>query len=120
MTPPTATLAELLVTVAADVARLGVPDKAWVSVSTFDVGVYLSQWGEMLEAERVDVLDLMVANSPGLWSASVERDRIHRGGRYRLRATINGLAWVVTADLVSDASVDMLTARLGVDEAGAA
>jgi len=115
MTPPTATLAERLVTVAADVARLGVPDKARVSVSTFDVGVHLSQWGEMLEAERVDVLDTLVANSPGLWSASVERDRIYRGGKYLLRATINGLAWVVTADLVSDASVDMLTARLGVD-----
>ena len=114
------TLAERLVTVAADVARLGVPDEARVSVSTFDVGVYLSQWGSMSEAERVDVLDLMVAKSPGLWTATVERDRIHRGGKYRLRATINGLAWIVTADLVSDANVDMLTARLGGGEAGAA
>ena len=106
------TLAERLVTVAADVARLGVPDEARISVSTFDVGVYLSQWDEMLELARVDVLDTLVAKSPGLWTATVERDRIHRGGKYRLRATINGLSWVVTADLVSDASVDTLTARL--------
>jgi len=120
MTPATATLAERLVTVAADVARLGVPEEARISVSTFDVGVYLSQWGSMSELARVDVLDLMVAKSPGLWTASVERDRIHRGGTYRLRATINGLSWVVTADLTSDASVDMLTARIAAAEAGAA
>lgn len=112
MTPPTPTLAERLVTVAADVARLGVPDATSVHVSRFGVDVHLSQWGGTLEAERVDVLDLMVAKSPGLWTASVERDRIHRGGKYRLRATINGLAWVVTADLTSDATVDMLAARL--------
>ena len=106
------TLAERLVTVAADVARLGVPDEARVSVSEFGVDVTLSQWGGMLELVRVDALDLMVAKSHDLWTASVERDRMHRGGTYRLRATINGLSWVVTADLVSDASVDTLTARL--------
>jgi len=106
------TLAERLVTVAADVARLGVPNEARISVSTFGVDVTLSQWGSMSELARVDALDLMVAKSPDLWTASVERDRMHRGGTYRLRATINGLSWVVTADLTSDASVDMLTARL--------
>lgn len=106
------TLAERLVTVAADVARLGVPDEARVSVSEFGVDVTLSQWGGMLELGRVDALDLMVAKSPDLWTASVERDRMHRGGTYRLRATINGLSWVVTADLTSDANVDTLTAHL--------
>ena len=106
------TLAERLVTVAADVARLGVPEEARVSVSEFGVDVTLSQWGWMPEVARVDVLDLMVAKSHDLWTASVERDRMRRGGKYRLRATINGLSWIVTADLTSDATVDMLTARL--------
>ena len=106
------TLAERLVTVAADVARLGVPEEARISVSEFGVDVTLSQWGGMPEVERVDVLDLMVAKSHDLWTASVERDRMRRGGKYRLRATINGLSWIVTADLTSDATVDMLTARL--------
>lgn len=106
------TLAERLVTVAADVARLGVPEEARISVSEFGVDVTLSQWGWMPEVARVDVLDLMVAKSHDLWTASVERDRMRRGGKYRLRATINGLSWIVTADLTSDATVDMLTARL--------
>lgn len=114
------TLAERLVTVAADVARLGVPDEARVSVSEFGVDVTLSQWGSMSELARVDALDLMVAKSHDLWTASVERDRMHRGGTYRLRATINGLSWVVTADLTSDASVDMLDARLAATVAAGA
>ena len=106
------TLAERLVTVAADVARLGVPDEARVSVSEFGVDVYLSEWRDTSELYRVGALDTMAAKSPGLWTASVERNRLSRGGKYRLRATINGLSWVVTADLTSDATVDMLDARL--------
>ncbi len=114
------TLAERLVTVAADVARLGVPEEARVSVSDFGVDVYLSEWRDTSELYRVGALDTMVAKSPGLWTASVERSFVSRGGKYRLRATINGLSWVVTADLTSDATVDMLDARLAAAEAGAA
>lgn len=106
------TLAERLVTVAADVARLGVPEEARVSVSEFGVDVYLSEWRDTSELDRVDALDMLAAKLPGLWTASVERNTINRGGKYRLRATINGLSWVVTADLTSDANVDVLTARL--------
>lgn len=106
------TLAERLVTVAADVARLGVPEEATVHLSRFGVDVCLSEWGSTDELYRIDALDTMAAKSPGLWTSSVERNRLSRGGKYRLRATINGLSWVVTADLTSDASVDMLTARL--------
>lgn len=107
------TLAERLVTVAADVARLGVPEEAMVVVGVTGVRVSLGRWAKgSSDSDSIAKLDAMLSRSPGLWVAEVERERISRGGEYRLRAAVNGLAWVVTAGLSSDASVDMLTARL--------
>lgn len=113
MTPPTATLAECLVTVAADVARLGVPEEAMVVVDVTGVRVSLVRWAMgSSDSDNIAKLDAMLSRSPGLWVAEVERERISRGGEYRLRGAVNGVPWVVAAGLSSDASVDMLTARL--------